>query len=271
MSTDIPIYQVDAFAERLFAGNPAAVCPLTEWLPEATMQAIAAENNLAETAFVVAEAGGLRIRWFTPTTEVRLCGHATLAAAWVWLHRCLEGPLPDSLTFHSLSGPLEVAREADGGLTMDFPREPVEPIAAPDALKQGLGVEIQEVAAGPDWLVRAADEATVRAMDPDLDQLRRLDRRGVMVTAEGTEADFVSRFFAPNYGIDEDPVTGSAHCMLTPFWAERLGRQRLEARQLSARGGRLVCELQGERVRIGGRVVPYLEGTTTLPGQTGEW
>jgi PhzF family phenazine biosynthesis protein len=261
----LPLYQVDAFADRLFGGNPAAVCPLATWLPEAVMQAIAAENNLSETAFVVAEPEGLRIRWFTPTAEVRLCGHATLAAAWVWLHRCREGPWPDALTFQSLSGPLTVTPEPDDRLTLDFPREPFAPATAPEALSQGLGVAMQEVVAGQDWLVRLADETAVRALQPDPERLRGLDRRGVIVTAEGDDTGFVSRFFAPNFGIAEDPVTGSAHCMLTPFWAQRQGRSRFRARQLSARGGELDCELAGERVRITGGVVPYLAGTVTLP------
>ena len=265
----IVLYQVDAFTDRLFAGNPAAVCPLDAWLSDENLQAIAAENNLSETAFVVDEPSGLRIRWFTPTTEIRLCGHATLAAAWVWLNHCIEGPSPDSLTFQSPSGPLTVAREADGSLTLDFPCEAFEPVAAPEALVRGLGGDIWEVVAGQDWLVRLSDEAAVRAASPIMDELCRLDRRGVILTAEGTEADFVSRFFAPRFGIDEDPVTGSAHCLLTPFWAERLGRTRLSARQLSARGGELTCELAGDRVRIGGRVGPFLEGTLARSASAG--
>ncbi|MFA9462496.1 PhzF family phenazine biosynthesis protein [Thiohalorhabdus methylotrophus] len=262
----LPLYQVDAFANRLFTGNPAAVCPLSEWPSEATMQAIATENNLSETAFVVPGNGRLGIRWFTPNREVHLCGHATLAAAWVWLEHCAGEPKPSALHFDSVSGPLTVTREADGRLTLDFPVAPAEPAEPPAPLTEGLDAAIVEVAAGDDWLVRLENEAAVRTVAPDIGRLRALDRRGVIVTAEGDEADFVSRFFAPNFGIAEDPVTGSAHCMLTPFWAERLGKERFRAQQLSARGGELACALAGDRVRIGGHVVPYLAGTLELSG-----
>lgn len=258
---ELTLYQVDAFADRLFKGNPAAVCPLEAWLPEATMQAIAMENNLSETAFVVHEERGWRIRWFTPTTEVKLCGHATLAAAYIYFNHI--DTAAEQVVFHSLSGPLIVSRAGER-LTLDFPLQRAEPRVAPAILGQALGSEPREVLAADDWLVLLDSEENVRTLKPDMSLLRQLDRRGVIVTAEGRECDFVSRFFAPKYGIDEDPVTGSAHTLLVPYWAERLGKETLHARQLSARGGELYCELKNERVFISGRVVPYLRGSITL-------
>lgn len=259
---EIPIYQVDAFTTRLFGGNPAAVCPLDTWLPEATMQAIAMENNLSETAFIVSEERGWRIRWFTPTTEVNLCGHATLASACVYFRHIDTGA--GRVVFDSLSGPLTVIRDGEL-LTLDFPLHAPEPVEAPELLGRALGAEPLEVLAAEDWLVRLDSEEAVRILAPDMSLLRQLDRRGVIVTAEGADCDFVSRFFAPGHGIDEDPATGSAHTILTPYWADRLGRERLHARQLSARGGELFCERRGERVFISGRAVPYLQGTITVP------
>ena len=261
---ELALYQVDAFADRLFKGNPAAVCPLGDWLTDKTMQAIAMENNLAETAFIVQEEKGWRIRWFTPTTEVKLCGHATLAAAYVYFHY-IESK-SDQVIFNSHSGPLFVTR-SDDRLTLDFPVQPAISIAPPEALGRALGTEPLEVLAADDWLVVLDSEETIRTLQPDMALLKQLERRGVIVTARGNECDFVSRFFAPNYGIDEDPVTGSAHTILTPYWAERLGSNRLHARQLSTRGGELYCELKGERVFIGGKVVPYLRGTITIDEQ----
>src|SRR5688572_31978080 len=217
---NIPLYQVDAFTDRVFHGNPAAVCPLREWLPEAVLQAIAAENNLAETAFFTGAGGEYALRWFTPVAEVDLCGHATLASAFV-IFQFLE-PHLERLVFDSRSGPLAVARDGEA-LTMDFPVLAPEPINPPEALVAALGVEPVEVLASADYLVRLRSEAEVRALQPDIAALARLDRRGVIVTAPGEEHDFVSRFFAPRYGIPEDPVTGSAHCILAPYWAERLG------------------------------------------------
>lgn len=258
---ELTLYQVDAFADRLFAGNPAAVCPLREWLPEATLQAIAAENNLSETAFFAPEGNGLRIRWFTPRREVKLCGHATLAAAWVWFRHL--APLDARVVFHSLSGPLTVERDGEL-LTLDFPAASLEPVAIPALLEPALGASPLEVYAAEDWLVRLDSAEQVRRLQPSMALLKQLDRRGVIVTARGDDCDFVSRFFAPNYGIDEDPVTGSTHTALTPYWALKLGKTHLRARQLSARGGTLTCALHGERVLIGGRVVPYLHGTLTL-------
>jgi len=258
---EIDLYQIDAFTDTLFSGNPAAVCPLDQWLSETTMQAIAAENNLSETAFIVREAKGWRIRWFTPVTEVKLCGHATLASAWV-LFNHLE-PDSDTLVFDSLSGPLTVTREG-GLLTLDFPVQRAIPVVAPGLLAAALGCTPLEVLATDDWLVLLDSEQRVRELQPDMGLMKQLDRRGLMVTAAGSDCDFVSRFFAPKYGIDEDPVTGSAHTKLVPYWADRLGKQRLHARQLSARGGELFCELRGERVLISGRAVPYLKGVITL-------
>lgn len=258
----LPLYQIDAFTDQLFGGNPAAVCPLEAWLPEETMQAIARENNLSETAFLVQEAKGWRIRWFTPVAEVRLCGHATLASGWVYFHHL--HPDVQEVVFDSLSGPLSVSRDGDL-LTLDFPLQKAEPVATPENLAAALGAEPLEVLAADDWLIRLDSEETVRNLQPDLSLLRKVDRRAVIVTAAGNDCDFVSRFFAPKYGIDEDPVTGSAHTKLIPYWAEKTGKQHLHARQLSARGGELFCELRGERVLISGHAMPYLQGTITLP------
>jgi PhzF family phenazine biosynthesis protein len=257
----LDIYQIDAFTGHLFAGNPAAVCLLERWLPETTLQAIAQENNLSETAFIVQEEEGWRIRWFTPVTEVALCGHATLASAWVYFHHLR--PDARQVVFESRSGPLRVDLDTDL-LTLDFPLRRPAPVIAPGLLAAALGAAPVEVLASDDWLVRLENEAVLRELRPDMELLRKLERRCVIATAEGSDCDFVSRCFAPKYGIDEDPVTGSAHTTLTPYWAEKYGRQRLHARQLSARGGELFCELRGDRVGIGGHAVPYLKGVITL-------
>lgn len=253
----IPLFQVDAFADALFQGNPAAVCPLNEWLDDDVMQSIAAENNLAETAFYVPEGDGYQLRWFTPTKEVDLCGHATLATAFVLFRQ--QPKLRDGVTFQSRSGPLRVTAAGDD-ITLDFPANPTKKCYPPHHLAEALGVMPIECRRGMDYLAVLPDEATLRAVQPDFDQLRQLKRRGVIITAKGTEVDFVSRFFAPNFGINEDPVTGSAHCALTPYWAKKLGKTTLTASQLSPRGGSLSCELRGERVFISGRAVLYLEG-----------
>ena len=265
----LPIFQVDAFTDRIFAGNPAAVCPLTAWLPEAQMQAIAAENNLAETAFFVPRpgaAGEYELRWFTPAVEVALCGHATLATAHV-LFRHL-GAAAEVLTFHSKSGPLRVSRRAaDGRLTLDFPAQPPQPLPQhPDGLLDGLRATPQHVLAGPDLLAVFDTEAEVLALRPDLAHLARVPYRGIIVTAPGADGiDFVSRFFGPQVGVPEDPVTGSAHTQLVPYWAARLGKPELRARQVSARGGDLWCELRGDRVLISGYAVTYLRGEIEVP------
>jgi predicted PhzF superfamily epimerase YddE/YHI9 len=254
----IPIYQVDAFTSRVFTGNPAAVCPLSSWLDDATLQAIAAENNLSETAFFVGGAGEYDLRWFTPAQEVDLCGHATLASAHVILGRLEPGG--KAVTFRSKSGPLAVTRE-DELLVLDFPSRPGEPVEPPDALVRGLGRPPREVNRARDFMAVYGSEDEVRSLRPDMATLLAVDALGVIVTAAGGDCDFVSRFFAPRAGIAEDPVTGSAHCTLIPYWSRRLGRSHLRARQVSARGGELVCEDRGDRVRIGGRAVTYLEGS----------
>ena len=260
----IPLYQVDAFTSRLFGGNPAAVCPLTEWLPEATMQAIAAENNLAETAFFVPQGDRYLLRWFTPTVEVDLCGHATLASGYV-VTRILA-PERRSVTFDTLkAGPLEVKRDGEL-LAMDLPAWPPEEKPADPRVLAALGTPPAEsfVARGRTLAVydRAEDVAALR---PDFAAMRRVASAGAIATAPGRDGvDFVSRYFAPNYGVDEDPVTGSAHCVLTPYWAARLGKEQLTARQISARGGELTCTLRGDRVTIAGHAVLYLEGAITV-------
>ncbi len=253
----IPLYQIDAFTGRLFGGNPAAICPLEDWLDDATLQAIARENNLSETAFFIDRGEYFDLRWFTPAREVDLCGHATLATAFLLLGELEAGG--DEVHFETRSGRLTVRRDGDR-LAMDFPSKTPEPCAAPDGLAAGLGREPSEVLAADDYFAVFATEAEVRAIEPDSARLAGLDRRGVIVTAEGNEADFVSRFFAPKAGIAEDPVTGSAHCELIPYWSKRLGKSRLTAHQVSARGGELWCEDRGERVVIAGRAVKYLEG-----------
>lgn len=259
----IPIYQIDAFADRPFAGNPAAVCPLEAWLPDAVLQSIALENNLSETAFLVPRpAGGYHLRWFTPAVEVPLCGHATLASAHLLLNRLGGGE--EEVAFETLSGRLEVRRDGER-LAMALPADPPRPVAAPDGLAAALGRPAKEVHKGRYWLALLGDEAAVRDLTPDIAAIGRLQPGQLIVTAPGAEVDFVSRFFAPSAGIAEDPVTGSAHCVLTPFWAERLGRPRLTARQLSARGGALTCELKGDRVLLSGTCAFYMQGRIELP------
>lgn len=256
----IPLFQIDAFAGKVFSGNPAAVCPLKEWPDDSVMQAIAAENNLSETAFFVPHENGYHIRWFTPVAEVDLCGHATLAAAFVIFH-CLDGSSRQA-DFISRSGRLTVTREGDL-LAMDFPAQLPQPCPPPKELLRGLGKEPLEVLKAEDYLAVFSSEEDIVDLKPDLSAFRQLDLRGVIVTAKGKNADFVSRFFAPKFGIDEDPVTGSAHCSLTPYWSAKLKKDKLRARQLSKRGGELFCENRGNRVIISGRAVKYLEGNIT--------
>jgi len=257
----IPLYQIDAFTSRVFAGNPAAVCPLESWLPDATMQSIAAENNLAETAFFVGEDGRYELRWFTPEIEIDLCGHATLASALVVFEH-LE-PALGTVRFETKSGTLAVERDGDL-LALDFPARPAEPCALPAGLAEALGAAPVEMLKSRDHMAVLGSEDEVRSLKPDMEGLKRTGCFAVIATAAGRTADFVSRFFAPAAGIAEDPVTGSAHCTLTPYWSRRLGRPRLRAQQVSPRGGELWCEDRGERVRIAGRAVPYLEGTIRL-------
>jgi len=258
-----PIFQVDAFTRRRFAGNPAAVMLLDEFPADAIMQAVAAENNLAETAFIVAQGDDYRIRWFTPTVEVPLCGHATLASAAVVMEKV--APHRDSVVFHSLSGPLPVRRKSTG-YVMDFPVRSSEPVAAPAALIAALGATPVEVRANDfNYMALLPSEQTVRELAPDMAAIARLDRTGVIVTAAGNgEYDFVSRYFAPAKGIPEDPVTGGAHCMLAPYWAERIKRREFRAYQASARGGEMVCRLKGERVELEGACVFYMRGTVEI-------
>ena len=258
----IPIYQVDAFTLGPFSGNPAAVCPLDAWLDDETMQCIAAENNLAETAFIVARKDGYDLRWFTPAVEVDLCGHATLAAGYIVLNHLQ--PELETVSFETMSGELIVTRDGDR-LSMDFPAR--APLSAPvsEALSDALGQAPSEVHISRDILAVYDDEATVRGLSPDQAKLAALDEGfGVIVTAKGDTVDFVSRFFVPKGGIAEDPVTGSAHCTLVPFWAERLCRSQFVAHQISARGGELHCELRGDRVIMSGRCVLFLTGSIHL-------
>jgi len=259
----IPLYQIDAFAEGPFTGNPAAVCPLEAWLPDPVMQQIAAENNLSETAFFVPEGEGYQLRWFTPTTEVDLCGHATLASAFV-VFRWLK-PERKEVTFAAQqAGPLTVTRDGDL-LALDFPARPPMPCPLPPGLDPALGRPPTAVLAARDYLAVYETADQVAALTPDFAALAALDRFAVIVTAPGNAGtDFVSRFFAPARGVDEDPVTGSSHCTLIPYWAERLGKSRLEARQLSRRGGALSCAMRSDRVTIAGRALLYLEGIITI-------
>jgi PhzF family phenazine biosynthesis protein len=253
------MYQIDAFANAVFEGNPAAVCILDNWLDAGLMQRIAAENNLAETAFAVKRAADYEIRWFTPTTEVALCGHATLATAYVLFH--YYNYQNDKLPFYSQqSGLLSVTKNKDM-LTLDFPKDIVKKVPAPPGIIDAFHKKPLEVYKGKtDYLLLYETQKDIEACDPNLYILKKSDARGVIITAVGDEVDFVSRFFAPGSGVDEDPVTGSAHTTLTPFWSQRLGKTTLRAQQLSQRKGELLCELAGERVKISGKAVPYLTG-----------
>jgi PhzF family phenazine biosynthesis protein len=260
-ATRIPIYQVDAFASRVFTGNPAAVCPLEKWLPDEEMQAIAAENNLAETAFFVPNGEGYHLRWFTPTVEVDLCGHATLASAFVILNKLT--PAAKSVQFLTKSGKLAVTRDGDL-LSLDFPARPAVECEGHPGLVAALGGRPEKVLAARDYLVVYATETELRSLKPDMDGLAKLDLFAVIATAPGKDLDFISRFFAPAQGIPEDPVTGSSHCTLIPYWSARLGKKKLHAYQASPRGGELWCEDRGERVRISGKAVQFLEGSISL-------
>jgi PhzF family phenazine biosynthesis protein len=258
----IPLYQVDAFADRPFAGNPAAVCPLDAWLPEERMQAIAAENNLSETAYFVPEGDGFRLRWFTPAVEIDLCGHATLASAYV-LYRHL-GYARERVRFETMkAGALTVTPDGDR-FALDFPSRPPGPVDTPPGFAEALGAQPSAVMAARDYLAIFDDEAQVRALAPDMAALARLDKFAVIVTAPGKDCDFVSRFFAPAKGVPEDPVTGSAHCTLIPYWAERLGKTTMRARQLSARGGTVHCVHRGDRVTIAGHAALFMKGEILL-------
>ncbi|MFL5321380.1 MAG: PhzF family phenazine biosynthesis protein [Myxococcaceae bacterium] len=253
----LPLFQVDAFTSRRFSGNPAAVCPLEKWLPDELMQSIALENNLSETAFFVREGDGFRIRWFTPTTEVDLCGHATLATAFVLFNELEKGSR--EVTFQSKSGPLRVT--TDGArITLFFPRREPKEQKLPEAVKRALGGNPLELHVAKDWMVLYGSAEEVRRLKPDMRLTAQLEARGVIVTAKGDDCDFVSRFFVPGQGIDEDPVTGSAHCTLVPFWSQRLGKKTLHAKQVSARGGELFCVDAGPIVEMSGHGALYLRG-----------
>ena len=261
---NLTLYQIDAFANRPFEGNTAAVVPLETWLSDELMQAIAEENNLAETAFFVPNHGGFHIRWFTPINEVKLCGHATLASAFV-LFNCL-GHESDIIKFESLSGELSVTKN-DDILTLDFPAQPPESCSAPEALIKGMADLTKspvEVLFNEDYLCVLESEEELARLNPKYSFLNQLDLRGVIVTAPSKEYDFVVRFFAPKYGIQEDSVTGSAYTQLVPYWAEKLGKKKFKAKQISSRGGELSCELSGDRVLISGKAIKYLEGNIEL-------
>jgi len=259
----IPFYQVDAFSSRVFGGNPAAVCLLQSWLEDEILQAIAAENNLSETAFLVPKGSSrYALRWFTPSVEVDLCGHATLASAFVILS-FLEPAWP-SVDFETISGQLAVTRSGEL-LSMDFPSRKPEPAVAPPLLSQALGETPLEVLSSRDLMAVFKDEETIKEMKPDFEKLKQLKNIfGVIVTARGRKYDFVSRYFAPGIGVPEDPVTGSAHCSLIPYWAEKLGKEHLRAYQLSKRGGEIFCRYHGERVQISGQAALYAKGEICL-------
>ena len=258
----IPYYQVDAFTDRVFSGNPAGVCMLAKWLPDEVLRQIAGENNLSETAFVVQRGEEFELRWFTPTIEVGLCGHATLAPAFVIFTEL--GNTEPAIRFHTQTGVLGASREGDV-VVLDFPAWQAAKTDVPAAMAEGLGWIPPEVHKTRDYLAVFASEDEITGLAPDMSQLARLDCLGVIVTAPGRDCDFVSRFFAPGAGIPEDPVTGSAHCTLIPNWSQRLAKKKLHARQLSARGGELFCEDRADRVGIGGRCVLYSRAELEIP------
>jgi len=255
---ELPIFQIDAFTSRRFGGNPAAVVILHEaWLADELLQAIAAENNLSETAFVLARSQPLSLRWFTPKIEVDLCGHATLASAYVLLKYYF--PAQNQVKFATRSGELNVTRRGSQ-LAMDFPARPGERVPVSEQMVAALGAKPTEAYLARDLLTVFSVESEVAALKPNIELVAALDAFAVIASAKGDQVDFVSRFFAPRAGVPEDPVTGSAHCTLVPYWAGRLGKQVLIARQLSARGGELTCEMNGRRVLIAGDAVEYLRG-----------
>jgi PhzF family phenazine biosynthesis protein len=255
-----PIYQIDAFTSKIFGGNPAAVCPLSQWLATETMQQIAAENNLAETAFFVWEGNQFHLKWFTPEIEMDLCGHATLAAAHVIFNHL--NYTSNTIFFESRSGMLTVTRHTDY-LTLDFPSRVPQPATLPGIIEEGIGKKPLEVLKARDYVLVYESEDDVLQMQPNVALLNtiNIDPGGIIVTAPGREVDFVSRFFVPQASIFEDPVTGSAHCSLIPYWAQRLNKNKLRARQVSKRVGELTCELHNDRVWISGKAVTYLEGS----------
>ena len=261
---NLSIFQADAFAEELFRGNPAAVIPLTEWLPQLLMQKIALENNLSETAFFIPGDGCYHLRWFTPTTEVSLCGHATLATAHILFNHL--GFKDDIIHFQTLSGGLSVSREGNL-LYLNFPASKLTSYPTPQGLTKGLGLRPLEVMVGGGYLMAVyKNESEIRNIIPDFQVLSKLPYKGIIITAHGLQADFVSRFFAPLMGINEDPATGSAHTLLIPYWSHYLGKSVLLSHQVSHRGGVLYCEMLDDRVRIGGKAVTFMEGKLILAG-----
>ncbi len=259
--TTIPIFQLDAFTDKPFGGNPAAVCPLQEWLPDDVMQSIALENNVSETAFYVPEGDGFLLRWFTPKIEVDLCGHATLATAWLILNE-LE-PDRASVAFETRSGTLTVSRDGDL-LAMDFPVMVAEERPAPAGLAEAIGIEPVKFLKAVKNMAVLENEAVVRAVNPDFGYIKNMDGMGLIITALGDQSDCASRYFAPHAGIDEDPVTGSAHCTIVPYWSGVLGKAQIHARQVSARSGDLYCLLEGDRVVLTGKARTVIKGTFTI-------
>ena len=255
---ELSLFQVDAFTSKRFGGNPAAICPLDSWLSDEQMQTIAQENNLSETAFFVKNGSSYDLRWFTPAIEVDLCGHATLATAHtLFEHLGYDQPI---LTFQTKSGKLTVEKRNDK-LVMNFPNQKPQPTETPANLIEGLGKKPLEVLRSVDYFVVYENEAEVASLNPNFFLLNEVDTRGIIATAPGDEVDFVSRFFGPRAGINEDPVTGSAHCALTPYWAEKLGKNELTAKQISERVGDLLCTLKGDRVELAGNAVTYMKGS----------
>lgn len=255
----IKLIQIDAFAEKVFEGNPAAICPLESWLDDSTMQSIATENNLSETAYIIkSDTSKYEIRWFTPNGEVDLCGHATLASAhYLFERHLIEG---NEVNFNSKSGILSVKKHIDGQLEMDFPAQDFIQCTPPDGLINGLGIDPKEIYRSMDYLVILETQEQVLNCSPDMNAFMNLDQRGVIISAPGDAYDFVSRFFAPKNGVPEDPVTGSAHCILTPYWAKTLNKNKLTARQVSKRGGNVSCQMDGDRVLLKGNAVTYMIG-----------
>lgn len=254
----IPIYQVDAFTSQVFRGNPAAVCPLEFWLEDHLLQNIAAENNLSETAYFLNKGDYFEIRWFTPKVEVNLCGHATLATAHVIFHHFKYAQ--QEIIFHSQSGILKVFRK-EKNLVLDFPAAKISAAIIKQEIRKALGtIPVAVYQSGNKLLALYEDEKTIAGIQPDFEELKNIGFMGIIITAPGESVDFVSRFFAPGVGINEDPVTGSAHTLLIPYWAEKLGKSKLKALQISQRTGELDCELKGDRVWIGGKAITYLSG-----------
>ena len=258
---EVSLYQIDAFASKLFEGNPAAVCPLDEWLPDELMQSIATENNLSETAFFVSKGDGFHIRWFTPKSEVDLCGHATLGTAYVLFD--ILGYEKDKIEFDSRSGRLTVMQDNEW-LTMDFPAQPPVACDTPAEIVKAFHIEPMECLKSEDLIVVFERENDVESANPDLGPLMKLDLRGVAITAKSNRWDFIARFFAPKYGIPEDPVTGSAYTQLAPYWASKMGSKRFHVKQVSPRGGELTCEVAGERVFISGKATKFLQGKINI-------